>query len=245
MADALLEHPRAFAEKVARVLGGRTVSRPELTGFVSSDFDPFLNHLFAHGRLARRDAADALEGRPGFVWLDEEDRADDVRVMHGMVANLAGAAVEPPPSDAEITEVRSGAELDAWHAVYREVLGADPRSRADWGRVHDALGPSGDSSLMLLLAWVGGSPAATGAVFFDRNVAGLYCFATRESMRGRGLASALVHASHAAVRARGVRRALLQATPAGRPVYARASYEERRTLPVLRVAAGPKIPRLG
>ena len=243
MADPLLEHPRALAEKVARVLGGRTVNRADLAGFVSSDFDPFLNHLFAPAKLAPRDAAHVLDGRPGFVWLDEEFAAGEVLgtdagralllVMQGMVADIARPAAATAVQG-EIAEVRSAADLEAWHSVYCEVFGANPRSRIEWRRVHGALGPSGDGSLLLLLARVEGTPAATGAVFFDQGVAGLYCFTTRESMRGRGLASALVHASHAAARARGVERALLHATPSGRPVYARASYREERALPVLR-----------
>ena len=239
----MIEHPRALAEKVAGVLAGRTVIRADVAGFVSSDFDPFLNHLFARGKLAPRDAAEVLEGRPGFVWLDEEPAPGEVLgrdagralslVMHGMVADIARPAAGTAVQD-EIAEVRSVADLDAWHGVYCEVFGASPRSQADWRRVHGAPGPSGDGSLLLLLARVEGSPAATGAVFFDRGAASLYCFTTRESMRRRGLGSALVHASHAAARARGVERALLHATPSGRPVYARASYREERALPVLR-----------
>jgi GNAT superfamily N-acetyltransferase len=100
-------------------------------------------------------------------------------------------------------------------------------------RSYDALGPSGDRSLLLLLARVEGSPAATGGVYFEPDLADLYCFTTRERMRGRGLASALVHTSHAAAQARGIERALLQATASARPVYIRAGYREQRTLPVL------------
>jgi GNAT superfamily N-acetyltransferase len=231
--EQLLENPRAFGEKVAGVLAGRPVARSELTGFVSSDFDPFLNQLFASGKLAPGEAAKALQGRPGFVWLAEEPAADErLVVMQGMTADL-NRRVPEPQAPAEIIEVRSTDDLDAWHAIYSEVFGADPRSRDDWRRVHDALGPFGDGSLVLLLARVDGLPAATAGVFFAQDVAGLYCFTTREGMRGRGLASALVHASHAAARAKGVERALLQATPLGRPVYARAGYREERPLPVL------------
>jgi hypothetical protein len=50
--DLLLEHPRALAEKVAGVLGGRTVNGAGVAGFVSSAGDPFLNHLFATGKVA-------------------------------------------------------------------------------------------------------------------------------------------------------------------------------------------------
>jgi GNAT superfamily N-acetyltransferase len=235
MADALLENPRALAESVAGALGGTAVAHTRLTGFLSSGFDPFLNQLFAHESVTPRDIADALAGKPAFVWLAEKPEAGDTRlvVMHGMTATTS------PPSaagriDGEVVKVRSTAELDAWHEVYCDVLGADPRGRDDWRRVHAVLGPSGDTSLLLLLATVDGTPAATGAVFYGADAAGLYCFATRERMRGRGLASALVHACHAAARARGIERALLQATDSGRPVYARAGYREERALPVLR-----------
>jgi GNAT superfamily N-acetyltransferase len=224
------------------VLGGTAIERPQLTGFLSSEFDPFLNQLFAAGSVTPREAAEALEGHPGFIWLAEEPSASEVAalgaeslssvVMHGMTA----ATAEPagPQIEGEIFEVRSRSELRAWHEIYCEVFGADARGSRDWQRVHDALGPAGDRSLLLLLARVGGSPAATGGVYFEPDIAGLYCFTTRERMRGRGLASALVHASHAAAQARGIDRALLQATASGRPVYARAGYREERTLPVLR-----------
>jgi len=232
----LLDNPRSLTTKVAAVLGGRAIERPQLTGILNSEFDAFLNQLFAAGRVTPREAAEALEGRPGFVWLAEEQEAESVEsaVMHAMTAATArrGAA---PQIEGEIVEVGSRSELQAWHEVYCEVFGSDDRGLRDWQRVQDALGPSGDRSLSLLLARVDGAPAATGAVYFEPDVAGLYCFATLERMRGRGLASALVHASHAAARARGIQRALLQATASGMPVYARAGYREERTLTVLRL----------
>ena len=242
MIEPLLDNPRSLTAKVAAVLGGTAVERSRLRGFLNTDFDPFLNQLFASASVTSREAAEALEGRPGFVWLADEPTPSEVGapraerlplvVMHGMTAATAGPAAAPP-IDAEIVEVRSRSELRAWHEVYCEVFGGDERGRRDWRRIHDALGPSGDRSLLLLLARVDGRPAATGAVYFDSNVAGLYCFTTREPMRGRGLASALVHASHAAAQARGVKRALLQSTASGKPVYTRAGYREQQALPVL------------
>jgi GNAT superfamily N-acetyltransferase len=224
------------------VLGGTAIERPQLAGFLNSDFDPFLNQLFAAGPVTPREAADALDGRPGFIWLAKEPSPSKVAVlgvdglslavMHGMTAMTALAA-PAPQIEGKIVEVRSRDELQAWHAVLCEVFAADDRSLHDWQRVHHALGPSGDGSLSLLLARVDGSPAATAAVYLGSDVAGLYCFTTRERMRGRGLASALVHACHEAAQARGCERALLQASASGRPVYAKAGYQELRTLPVL------------
>jgi GNAT superfamily N-acetyltransferase len=240
----LLDNPRAFVTKVASVLGGTSVSDASLSGFLSSEFDPFLNHLFTAGSVTLAEITEAAAGRPAFIWLTTEPTRDlgalapaglVLTVMHGMIAST-----EPEPSsvrgriDGEIIEVGSLVDIDGWFEVYSEVFGADARGREDWYRVYDALGPSGDRSLSLLLAKVDGLPAASGAAFYKEGTVGLYCFATRESMRGRGLASALVQASHAAARARGVERALLQATDAGRPVYARAGYHEARALPVIR-----------
>jgi GNAT superfamily N-acetyltransferase len=236
--EPLLDNPRALGEQVAGVLGGTVIERAGLSGFLNSEFDPFLNQLFASGRVAPRDAADALAGRPGFVWLVEEpDRttgAERLRLveMLGMTATTAPPGARPS-HEGEIGKVRSRADLDGWHEVYCEVFGGDPSGREEWGRIHDALGPAGDGSLLLLLARVDGSPAATGAVFLHGDAAGLYCFTTRERMRGRGLATALVHAAHDAARARGIERALLHATALGRPVYAKAGYRVERSLPVL------------
>jgi GNAT superfamily N-acetyltransferase len=240
--EPLLDNPRSLIAKVAAVLGGTAIERPRLTGFLNSEFDPFLNQLFARGSVAPREAAEALDGRPGFIWLADEPSPSEVgaleaesvslAVMHGMTAATAGPGAAQQ-IEGEVVEVRSRSELGDWHEVYCEVFGGDDRSSHDWQRIHDALGPPGDRSLLLLLARMDGSPAATGAVYFEPTVAGLYCFTTRERMRGRGLASALVHACHAAAQARGIERALLQATASGRPVYIRAGYREERTLPVL------------
>jgi ribosomal protein S18 acetylase RimI-like enzyme len=235
--EPLLENPRALTGKIAEALDGTAVERPGLSGFLSSEFDRFLNQLFATGTVAPRDAASALEGRPGFVWLAEKPNAGElVRLrlleMYGMTAATAAQAEQRPPQG-EIGEVRSRHDLDGWFGVYAQVFGADPNARDEWARIHDALGPAGEDSLLLLLGRVDGSPAATGAVFFQPDVAGLYCFTTLERMRRRGLASALVRACHEAAQARGIERAVLQATASGRPAYARAGYREERSLPVL------------
>jgi GNAT superfamily N-acetyltransferase len=238
--DPLLDNPRTFGEKVSGVLGGAAVADASLGGFLNSDFDPFLNQLFASESVTGGEVAKALAGRPGFVWLAEEPTdIDDLAaerllliVMHGMTSTTA-PEMGAVRADREIVVVRSPADLASWYEVYSEVFGADARGHEDWYRVHEALGPAGDGSLSLLLAKVNGSPAATGAAFYERDVAGLYCFTTREPMRGRGLASALLRASHAAARARGIQLVVLQATDAGRPVYAKAGYREARSLPVL------------
>jgi GNAT superfamily N-acetyltransferase len=242
VAERLLESPRALNERVAQALGGTAVERAGLSGFVNSEFDRFLNQLFASGSIEPRKAAAALEGRMGFVWLAEKPAPDELATtgaerlvlleMYGMTATTRPPA-ERRRLEGEIAEVRSDDDLDDWYGVYSEVFGAHPKGRDEWRRIHDALGQFGDGSLLLTLARVDGSPAATGAVFFQDDQAGLYCFTTRKQMRGRGLASALVRASHEAARAKGIARAVLQATGSGKPVYAKAGYREEKSLPVL------------
>ena len=237
MSEPLLENPMALTGKIAEALDGTAVERPGLSGFLSSRFDRFLNQLFASGNVAPQEAAAALEGRPGFVWLAEKPDAEELGrlrllEMYGMTAKTAVRAEQRSPQG-EIAEVRSRDDLDGWFGVYAQVFGAHPAARDEWARIHDALGPAGDRSLMLLLARVDGTPAATGAVFLQPGLAGLYCFTTLEQMRRRGLAAALVHASHEAAQARGIDRAVLQATASGRPAYARAGYREQQSLPVV------------
>ena len=204
---------------------------------MSSSFDRFLNQLFASAEVVPRDAVAVLEGRPGFIWLAGEPRAEDVAGMASVeMAGMTAAIADTPEQrmvQGEIAEVRSREDLDDWFAVYSAVFRADPKARREWAKINDVLGPAGDGSLLLLVARVGGTPAATGAVFFQPDTAGLYCFTTLEWMRGRGLASALVHACHEAAQARSIERAVLQASESGKPVYARAGYREERSLYVL------------
>lgn len=201
---------------VAAVLGGTAIERAGLTGFVSSKFDPFLNHLFADATVSPRRVADALEGRPAFVWLGEKPPPHEIGAaeaeglkfveMHGMNAATA-QPLAPAQINPEIVEVRTPTELRAWHEIYCEVFGVDKGGLQDWQAVHAALGPTGDNTFLLLLAHLDGSPAATGSVYFEP--------------------------SHAAARARGVDRALLQATASGAPVYTKAGYQQERTLALL------------
>jgi GNAT superfamily N-acetyltransferase len=235
--EPLLENPRALTRAIAEALGGHIVEQPGLSGSVSSSFDRFLNQLFASAGVAPQDAVAALEGRPGFIWLAEEPSAGKLGrpQLLEMAGMTAATACTPAPRvpQGEIAEVRSRKDLDDWFSVYSAVFSANPDARDEWATINDVLGPAGDGSLLPLLARVDGMPAATGAVYFQPDAAGLYCFTTLERMRGRGLAFDLVQACHAAARERGIERAVLQATDSGRPVYARAGYREERSLHVL------------
>src|SRR5437764_12244092 len=109
-------------ERVAKILGGGAAKRAGLAGFVNSEFDRFLNQLFASRSVTPRDATAALQGRPGFVWIAEKPRAEELGPFQvlAMVAVTATTA-QPPwrrPNQGESAEVRSHVDLDAWFAVY-------------------------------------------------------------------------------------------------------------------------------
>ena len=151
MGDPLLDNPRAFVAKVASVIGGTPVSDSSFSGFLSSDFDPFLNHLFTAVSVTPGEVVEAVAGRPAFVWLAEEPTGDAgelaaaglaLVVMHGMTATIEPSGV-PGRTDGEIVEVGSLVDVDGWYGVYSGVFGADARGREDWYQVYEALGPLG------------------------------------------------------------------------------------------------------
>ncbi|HYX77277.1 MAG TPA: hypothetical protein VE757_08880, partial [Gaiellaceae bacterium] len=137
MAEQLLESPRALNGAFADALGGTEVRQPRLNGFLNSRFDRFLNQLFASADVGLRDAAAALEGRPGFVWLRRRPppvAGLTVAEMTQMTAAL-GREAGSGSSAGEITEVRSRGDIDDWFEVYSTVFGADPRARDEWRRI--------------------------------------------------------------------------------------------------------------
>jgi ribosomal protein S18 acetylase RimI-like enzyme len=104
------------------------------------------------------------------------------------------------------------------------------RSATEWRAIFEALGPSGDDSLVLLLARHQHEGAACGSAYIGEYEAGRYSFARRIQLRRRGLASALVDAAHREARARGAMTAVLEARPDAISVYERAGYKTERTL---------------
>ena len=226
------DNPRALSARVALVLGGERVAGEGVESFASSRFDPFLNQVFVGAGGRAEAVAPRLDGRPAFVWMATEPAPATRRALGADGFTPAAftameASDDPgPPAACDPEPVRSPDDVAAWHAVYCEVLGPDQRSIEDWRRLHAALGPGGDGSFLLWLARDGDAPAAAGALFLDAATAGLYCFATREPFRRRGLAGDLTGVCRRHARARGAARCVLQASAAGRPVYARAGFAD-------------------
>ena len=194
-----VENPRAMSDRVAMALDGERSAGEGVASFVSSGFDPFLNQVFVDADGCPDEVIRRLAGRPAFLWMASEPSVEVQRCSESegfapsaFTAMQADLDEGDADEDAALAPVASESDVAEWHAVFSEVLGADPRSVADWQQLHRVLGPTGDGSLLLWVLRVDGAPAATAALFVDGRTAGLYCFATRDGFRRRGLATSLI-----------------------------------------------------
>jgi GNAT superfamily N-acetyltransferase len=86
------------------------------------------------------------------------------------------------------------------------------------------LGPDRHDDARIYLAAVDGEPAATVMTLDEDEDCGIYCVATLEQARGKGLCAALMRQAAWEGRRRGCATATLQATRMGAPVYERVGY---------------------
>lgn len=82
------------------------------------------------------------------------------------------------------------------------------------------------------IATVDGEPAACAAVSVRDGVAGIYCVATIERFRGRGLGALVTRAATAHGFENGARHALLHATAMGAPIYRKIGFQELCRVPL-------------
>lgn len=82
------------------------------------------------------------------------------------------------------------------------------------------------------VATVDGDPAACAAVSVRDGVAGIYCVATIERFRGRGLGALTTSAAMAHGFENGATHALLHATPMGEPIYRKLGFQEICRVPL-------------
>jgi GNAT superfamily N-acetyltransferase len=94
------------------------------------------------------------------------------------------------------------------------------------------LGESTGGELANFLITIEGKPAACSSVCIQDGVAGIYCVATLEAYRGRGLGTAITRAAIAYAKKRGATHSLLHATQMGLPIYRKIGFKELCEIPV-------------
>jgi GNAT superfamily N-acetyltransferase len=93
-------------------------------------------------------------------------------------------------------------------------------------------GEASGGAMANFIASVDGQPAASSSVCIEDGVAGVYCVATLEGFRGRGLGTAVTRAAVAYAARHGAKHALLHATEMGEPIYRKIGFAEHCRVPV-------------
>lgn len=130
------------------------------------------------------------------------------------------------PCSFAITKPSGGAEFRDWLSVVIRTFELDPQSAAEI-----FTGMCQKANCIPFLARIEDQPVATSLLFPGKTGAGVYCVATLESFRRRGLGAALTRACLLEASALGCRKASLFASPLGRSVYETLGF---RALKVLR-----------
>ena len=93
-------------------------------------------------------------------------------------------------------------------------------------------GVADQGHLVNVIATFEGQPAACSSVCVRDGVAGIYCVATLEQFRGRGLGTAVTRAAVKQAQILGATHALLHATAMGAPIYTKIGFSEECRIPV-------------
>lgn len=128
-----------------------------------------------------------------------------------------------PASDGDLDiELVTDAE---GHEAYVDVASAGFGIPVDITRRLVPEAPTTDEEMQLLLGRVGGEPVATGNLFQQGDVTGVYAIAVTEAFRRRGSGKAMTWAVLRAGREAGGEIGVLQSSSMGYPVYERMGFE--------------------
>jgi len=185
----------------------------------------------ADAGIAARVRACAARRVPMLWWTGPASTPDDLserleqqgfllEPARGMAVDLAAWPAGPVAGpDIRVVPVEDAATLEIWSRVLCEAFGVPPGFGAAFADLAAAIGLGPASPFRHFLASLDGVPAATGSLFLDAGVAGLYDVATLPARRRRGLGAAVTRAMVAEAARRGCRTAILHASGQGAGVY--------------------------
>ena len=204
-----------------------------LTGLAS----PYANMLFglqvpnARQRVAEVTDRVATRQIPAYWWVGPCTLPRDLpellvaagwREEHltpAMVVDLDRLVAPAIPPGLEVREVRSAADLAAWHELIAIGSSLDRN-------VAKLMNPPLDGPMTLFTAFLEDQPVGTSGLFLHAGVPGIYCVSVLPEFRKRGIGAAVTSIPLQSARAKGYRMATLQASSMGHPVYKRLGFED-------------------
>lgn len=210
------------------------IPNPILTGVLGSRMDAD----FADGTIAHLISRFRSTNRPWSWIVGPNCRPSDVGhrlESQGMqmAFSMPGMAIDlddwiPPKSDSEVQVdwIENGADLESWLEVCFGVFDIPGEAKSLFQTLHRSVPiPPGDK-IGYVVGLLDGRPVSTTSYFLGDGVVGIYCVATLEEARGKGIASALVSKCLSAGRDRGYHVGILQSSSKGFNAYRRLGFEE-------------------
>lgn len=143
----------------------------------------------------------------------------------GMAINLTtNSAKNNNRDDFEFKRVNNVDDLKKWVDVYVNGYQKPTNYKEVILNRFEQIIKNKQNEYQLYLGLYKSEPAVSGTLFFDSDIAGLYCITTAPNMRRKGLATAylqnLLHAAHQ----QGASLCILHATEVGRPTYEKLGF---------------------
>jgi GNAT superfamily N-acetyltransferase len=157
-----------------------------------------------------------MDEMPG-MWMEMDETPPEINLIEG----------------AEVRAATSVADLAKVTDILTEGYPLVPDASDLFMRGIHLAGEENGGNLANFIAEVDGQPAACSSVCIKDGVAGVYCVATIERFRGKGLGGAVTRAAMRYAHERGIRHALLHASEMGVSVYKRIGFEEICRVPAL------------
>jgi GNAT superfamily N-acetyltransferase len=152
-----------------------------------------------------------------------------------MVAWLDSLPATEPPASLTIEEVADRESHERW--MQRWTAEFPDWAVANWSRLFADAGFAPDRTLRRYLGWWDGKPVATSALTLGAGIATIGCMGTIESLRGRGIGTAMTVAPILEARRRGFHIAALLSSAMGRGLYERLGFRACGTVEFFRKPA--------
>ncbi len=142
----------------------------------------------------------------------------------GMAADLGTVRRMPLPTGFEIRSAEDIAAFDLCARIFAEGFSSDEAMRQWLYNLAKGYGTS--PTRRWFLGILNKKPVATSVVVLDKGIAGIYCVATLQEARGRGVGTAITLEPMLEAKKKGFDFVVLQSSKMGLPVYEKIGFKE-------------------